>query len=131
MKKNNLLSLLALVVAVALCGIFAACGDDNDEPKGNTPSLVGTWENTGRSGYIQWTFRANNTGSALAVFYGETPEPASEFTYINDTKTGNVSITYQGDDYTLIYHVEELTGTQLVVKGVNIEMTATFVKVKN
>ncbi len=131
MKKNLFFSMIAILVALAMCVGFVSCGDDNKEDiQGTNSLLIGIWRNTGKTGYVERTFRKDGSGTVVTVTYGEDTF-TSKFTYIYDTKAGNLSWKEEGDDMYLVYKVESLTETQLVLSGITIPTRMTFTKVKD
>lgn len=130
MKKNPLWSLLAILMVATLCMSLAACGDDDkDGEQSEKAMLIGTWRETGRTGYVERTFRKDGSGTTTVVTYGE-ETVTSKFTYVYDTKAGNLSWKDEDDDMYLVYRVESLTETQLVLEGITIPTHMTFTRVK-
>ena len=68
----------AVVLSLVLSISITSCGDDNDEPEGN--SIVGTWllsiqEGDGEYWYCQYVFNSNGT-FVVKDWNSDDPEPA-------------------------------------------------------
>ena len=82
------------VIAVIMSVNFAACSDD-DEDKGSSNPIVGTWqEDEGNGNYFVWKFNADGTGIDQEYYNGQLEEPVT-FTYTYDIKTTVLTITYK------------------------------------
>ena len=82
------------VIAVIMSVNFVACSDD-DEDKGSSNPIVGTWqEDEGNGNYFVWKFNADGTGIEQEYYNGQLYEPDT-FTYTYDEKTTVLTITYK------------------------------------
>ena len=125
MKKYLLNWMTILMVAIVSVG-FVSCGDDDDDEKGGTVSLVGTWSlNFGTNDYCLLTFYQNGTVKYQEYDDGEWEE---EDTYNYTYSNGILRLTYSNGRERETIEVISLSETKLVLKdwpdvGVN-----TFVK---
>lgn len=76
MKKFFFLLCTLFAVGIACCG----CNDDKKDDNNNDSSIVGTWQCKFSSGYQQYIFNTNGTGSLFEIDHGEL-DYAEYFTY--------------------------------------------------
>lgn len=126
MKKNLLNWMTILMVAIVSIG-FVSCGnDDDDDKKGGTVSLVGTWSlNFGPDDYCLLTFYQNGTVKYQEYDDGQWEE---EDTYNYTYNNSILHLTYSDGRERETIEVISLSETKLVLKdwpdgGVN-----TFIK---
>ena len=91
----KVLKFLGIAIMATIVNIsFMACNDD-DEDKGSSNPIVGTWQEDEDNGnYFVWKFNADGTGIEQEYYNGQLEEPAT-FTYTYDTKTTVLTITYK------------------------------------
>ena len=107
------LAMLVVVMAMALCA--ASCSDDdNDGGGGGTQgSIVGAWRYTFSTGYVEYVFNANGTGTEREYDsadggYGTT----HAFDYTYDSTSGSMNVRYD-DGYSEVYTVEWLSSSSV------------------
>ena len=126
MKKILLNWMTIMMFAIVSIG-FVSCGnDDDDDKKGGTVSLVGTWSlNFGPDDYCLLTFYQNGTVKYQEYDHGQWEEDDTyNYTYNNSI----LSLTYSDGRKRETIEVISLSETKLVLKdwpdgGVN-----TFIK---
>lgn len=113
MKKDLLNWMTILMVAIVSVG-FLSCGDDDDDEKGGTVSLVGTWSlNFGPNDYCLLTFNQNGTVKYQEYDDGEWEEEDTyNYTYID----GILRLTYSNGSERETIEVISLSETKLVLK---------------
>ena len=129
-----------LMMAVVSMGM-AACSDDDDEKKEDAASLVGSWrwDDEEEEDYYQiMTFNSNGTGT----FFEHDNDSGNETTgitykYDSSKKTLTITFTDDGETYTEVVEVVEITKDKLVLKFTHVDddgeidvETLTFNKVR-
>ncbi len=123
---KNILNKMAILMVSFLSVCFVSCGDDDDDEKGGTVSLVGTWSlNFGPNDYCLLTFYQNGTVRCQEYDNGGWEEEDTyNYTYID----GILHLTSSNGRERETIEVISLSETRLVLKdwpdgGVN-----TFIK---
>lgn len=118
MKKNLLNWMTIMMVAIVSVG-FVSCDDDDEDEKGGTVSIVGTWSlNFGISDYgtndcCLLTFYQNGTVKYQEYDNGEwEKEDTYNYTYSN----GILCFIYSNGEERETIEVISLTETKLVLK---------------
>lgn len=111
MKTMKYLSMLLMMVALSVC--MVSCGDDDDDEKEPTASIVGNWVQTNNAGtVITLQFRANKTGIINYTYADGSGDSNENFEY--DYIEKDRSLTIIGSQLSGVYYVT-LTATKLIL----------------
>lgn len=105
------LATIAMLLVVALCA--TSCSDDDGDGGGTQGFIVGTWRDSFSTGYTEYVFNSNGTGTereydAADGGYGTT----HAFDYTYDGTSGSLYISYD-DGYSEFYTVEWLSSSSV------------------
>lgn len=108
MKHFKLFSLL--FVAFVAAATFVACGDDDDDPNGGNPGLIGAWIDQG--GYEILVLEANGKG------YWTSPKHLNDKDEFTWSATSDIlTIRFAAHDYGYSYEEEEIDKYRYVLSG--------------
>ncbi len=114
MKTMKYLSMMLFMVIASVC--FSACGDDDDDPVKNSPSIIGKWQQINNAGtVITITFNNDRTGVINYVYPDNVGDENEnfEYDYINE----NRNLTIVGSQLRGKYYVT-ITATQLLLSTI-------------